>query len=160
MKMKNGYNYDAISNTVTISASFAKKASKVGSEEYEIMLKLRKDNPNLKVMKEEKTGNAQLTYKKMEEFIGMHRNKDELLKAFKGAKTLSKFHSMPYTFVKNWFTKTFPYFEGGNYMTDADGYIVETPAEKKEESSESESQKAPHAETSSTAEITNSEKAA
>ena len=111
-------------------------------------------------MKEEKTGKAQVTYKMMEDFIKLHRDSDALLHAFKGAKTLSKFHSMPYTFVKNWFTKTFPYFEGGNYMTDADGYIVETPAEKKEESSESESQKAPQAETSSTAEITNSEKTA
>ena len=140
--MKNGYNYDAISNTVTISSTFAKKASQVGSEEYEIMLKLRKDYPNLKVMKEEKTGNAQLTYKKMEEFIKLHRNNDELLKAFKGARTLSKFHSMPYTFVKSWFAKTFPYFEGGNYTTDADGYIVETPAEKKEKSPDAEPQEA------------------
>ena len=125
--MKNGYNYDAINNTVTISAAFAKKASQVGSEEYETMLKLRKDYPNLKVMKEEKTGNAQLTYKKMEEFINLHRNKDELKKAFEGAKTLSKFHSMPYTFVKDWFLKSFPYFQNGNYEMDADGYIVMTP---------------------------------
>ena len=124
MIMKTGYNYDAITNTVTITASFAKKASQVGSEEYEIMLKLRKDYPSLKVVKEEKTGNAQLTYKKMEEFITMHRNKDDLLKAFKGAKTLSKFHSMPYTFVKNWFTKIFPYYENGNYELDVDGFIV------------------------------------
>ena len=138
--MKNGYNYDAISNTVTISNTFAKKASQVGSEEYEIMLKLRKDYPNLKVMKEEKTGNAQLTYKKMEDFINMHRNKDGLLKAFKSAKTLSKFHSMPYTFVKNWFNETFPYFDGGNYTTDGDGFIVEKPTEKKEEPSETKPQ--------------------
>ena len=140
--MKNGYNYDAINNTVTISSTFAKKASQVGSEEYEIMLKLRKDYPNLKVMKEEKTGNAQLTYKKMEEFINMHRNKDGLLKAFKSAKTLSKFHSMPYTFVKNWFNETFPYFDGGNYTTDEDGFIVEKPNEKKEKSPEDKPQEA------------------
>ena len=140
--MKNGYNYDAISNTVTISSTFAKKASQVGSEEYEIMLKLRKDYPNLKVMKEEKTGNAQLTYKKMEDFINMHRNKDGLLKAFKSAKTLSKFHSMPYTFVMKWFNETFPYFDGGNYTTDEDGFIVEKPAEKKKESPDAGPQKA------------------
>ena len=41
--MMNGYNFDALNNTLTISASFAKKASKVGSLEYNIILKLRKD---------------------------------------------------------------------------------------------------------------------
>ena len=39
--MKNGYNFDALNNTLTISASFAKKASKVGSLEYNVILKLR-----------------------------------------------------------------------------------------------------------------------
>ena len=129
--MKNGYNYDAISNTVTISASFAKKASQVGSEEYEIMLKLRKDYPNLKVMKEEKTGKAQVTYKMMEDFIRLHRDSDALLKEFAGAKTLSKFHSMPFTFVKNWFLKTFPYYgKEDAYTLDAEGKIKVLPQEK------------------------------
>ena len=130
--MKTGYNYDAINNTVTISASFAKKASQVGSAEYDIMLKLRKDYPNLKVVKEEKTGKAQLTYKTMEEFINLHRNKDELLKAFASAKTLSKFHSMPFTFVKAWFEKTFPYFKDGSYEMDAEGFIVEVKPQNSE----------------------------
>ena len=122
--MKTGYNFDPINNTLTISASFAKKASKVGSEEYEIMFKLRKDYPNLKVVKEEKTAKKQLAYKEMEDFINLHRNKDELLKAFAGAKTLSRFHSMPYSFVRAWFEKTFPYFKDGSYGMDADGFIV------------------------------------
>ena len=130
--MKTGYNYDAINNTVTISAAFAKKASQVGSAEYDIMLKLRKDYPNLKVVREEKTGKAQLTYKTMEEFINLHRNKDELKKAFEGAKTLSKFHSMPFSFVKKWFENKFPYFKEGNYEMDAEGKIRVLPLEKKD----------------------------
>ena len=130
--MKTGYNYDAINNTVTISAAFAKKASQVGSAEYDIMLKLRKDNPNLKIEKEVKTGKAQLTYKTMEEFIKLHRNNDELLKAFASAKTLSKFHSMPFTFVKAWFEKTFPYFKDGSYEMDEEGFIVEVKPQSSE----------------------------
>ena len=130
--MKTGYNYDAINNTVTISASFAKKASQVGSAEYDIMLKLRKDYPNLKVVKEEKTAKKQLTYKEMAEFISLHRNKDELMKAFESAKTLSKFHSMPFTFVKAWFEKTFPYFKDGSYEMDSEGFIVEVKPKSSE----------------------------
>ena len=136
--MKTSYNYDAITNTVTISAPFAKKASQVGSEEYEIMLKLRKDYPNLKVVKEEKTGKAQLTYKTMEEFIKLHRNEVDLLKAFNSAKTLSKFHSMPFSFVKDWFMRTFPYYKTGNYEMDQDGFVVEVKpqAQKDEDNTE------------------------
>ena len=130
--MKTGYNYDAINNTVTISAPFAKKASQVGSAEYDIMLKLRKDYPNLKVVKEEKIGKAQLTYKTMEEFINLHHNKDDLKKAFESVKTLSKFHSMPFTFVKAWFEKTFPYFKDGSYEMNAEGFIVEVKPQAKE----------------------------
>lgn len=123
--MKTGYTFDPIANTLTISASFAKKASQVGSAEYDTMLKLRKDYPSLKVVKEEKTAKKQLTYKEMVEFINLHRNKDELKTAFENAKTLSRFHSMPYSFVKTWFENTFPYFMDGNYKMDAEGCIVE-----------------------------------
>ena len=130
--MKTGYNFDPIANVLTISASFAKKASQVGSAEYDIMLKLRKDYPNLKVVKEEKTAKKQLTYKEMDEFISLHRNKDELKKAFESAKTLSKFHSMPFTFVKAWFEKTFPYFKDGSYEMDAEGFIVKVKPQSSE----------------------------
>ena len=130
--MKNGYNYDAINNTMTISTTFAKKASQVGTPEYEIMLKLRKDFPTMKVEKEVKAGKAQLTYKTMEEFISLHRNKDELMTAFKGAKTLSRFHSMPFSFVKDWFMKTFPYFKDGSYEMDKDGFVVAVKSQANE----------------------------
>ena len=131
--MKTGYNFDQTTNTVTISSSFAKKASQVGTPEYDILLKLRKDNPNLKIEKEVKTGKPQLTYKTMEEFINLHHNKVELKKAFENAKTLSRFHSMPFSFVKAWFEKTFPYFKDGNYEMDAEGCIVGVkPSEKAE----------------------------
>lgn len=142
--MKTGYTFDQTTNTVTISSPFAKKASQVGTAEYNILLKLRKDNPNLKIEKEVKTGKAQLTYKTMEEFIKLHRNSTELLKAFNGAKTLSKFHSMPFTFVKKWFEDTFSYYKDGNYEMDKDGFVVATkPSEKKEEEEDSTERETP-----------------
>ena len=65
--MKNGYNFDALNNTLTISASFAKKASKVGSLEYNIILKLRKDFPDLTIQQEAKEeGKKSITYTQME----------------------------------------------------------------------------------------------
>ena len=52
--MMNGHYFDTLNNTLTISAFFAKKASKVGSLEYNIILKLCKDFPTLTIQQEAK----------------------------------------------------------------------------------------------------------
>ena len=73
--MMNGYNFDALNNTLTISNSFAKKASKVGSLEYKVILKLRHDFPNLTIVREEKKeGKKNITFAQMEDSIALHRN--------------------------------------------------------------------------------------
>ena len=60
------YTFDALTNTLTISASFAKKASKVGSLEYNVILKLRHDFPNLTVKQEAKReGKKSITFAQM-----------------------------------------------------------------------------------------------
>ena len=95
--MKNGYNYDALNNTLTISASFAKKASKVGSLEYNIILKMRHDFPNLTIQQEEKKESKKgITFGQMEDFIAMHRDADELMSVFEKVKKLSRVQPMPY----------------------------------------------------------------
>ena len=46
-----GYNYDAITNTLTMTASFAKKASQLNTPEYNTVRQLRLDNPGMKIEK-------------------------------------------------------------------------------------------------------------
>ncbi len=123
--MKNGYNFDPMSNTLTISTSFAKKASKVGSLEYSIILRLRKDFPNLTIQQEAKKegGVKALNYHKMEEFIDMHRDAKELRALFEKVKKLSRIQPMPYKYVRTWFEDRFPYYE--NPAIDDDGYVVD-----------------------------------
>lgn len=122
--MKNGYNFDPMSNTLTISTSFAKKASKVGSLEYNIILRMRRDFPNLTIQQEaKKEGKKALNYHKMEEFIGMHRDANELLALFEKVKKLSHIQPMPYKYVKTWFEDRFPYYE--NPAIDDDGFVVD-----------------------------------
>ena len=125
MKMMNGYNFDALNNTLTISVSFAKKASKVGSLEYNIILKLRKDFPDLTIQQEtKKEGKKGINYTQMEDFIALHRNADELTKLFNNVRKLSRVQPMPYKFVKNWFENRFPYYT--NPALDEDGYVVDS----------------------------------
>ena len=124
--MMNGYNFDALNNTLTISASFAKKASKVGSLEYNIILKLRKDFPDLTIQQEaKKKGKKGINYTQMEDFIAMHRNKDELKAEMDKVRQLSRIQPMPYKYVKTWFENRFPYFSDDQPTFDADGFIVD-----------------------------------
>ena len=123
--MKNGYNFDALNNTLTISASFAKKASKVGSLEYNIILKMRRDFPNLTIQREEKKeGKKGLSFVQMENFIAMHRNAKELTSLFEKVKKLSRVQPMPYKYVKTWFEDRFPYYSDQPTFDD-DGFIVD-----------------------------------
>ena len=123
--MKNGYNFDALNNTLTISASFAKKASKVGSLEYNIILKMRRDFPDLTIQREEKKeGKKGLSFVQMENFIAMHRDAKELTSLFEKVKKLSRVQPMPYKYVKTWFEDRFPYYSDQPTFDD-DGFIVD-----------------------------------
>ena len=123
--MTNGYNYNALNNTLTISASFAKKASLIGSNEYNTMLKLRRDFPDLKIVQEAKReGKKSITFTDMERFIDMHRNATELKKLFEQVKKLSRIQPMPYGYVKTWFENRFPYYSEQPTF-DADGYVID-----------------------------------
>ena len=123
--MKNGYNYDALNNTLTISASFAKKASKVGSLEYNIILKMRRDFPNLTIQQEaKKEGKKGLSFGQMEDFIALHRNAKELTAKFEKVKKLSRIQPMPYKYVKTWFEDHFPYYSDQPTFNE-DGFIVD-----------------------------------
>ena len=122
--MKNGYNFNALKNTLTISASFAKKASKVGSLEYNIILKLRKDFPDMTIQQEaKKEGKKGLTFGQMEDFIALHRNAEELKSLFEKVKKLSRVQPMPYKYVKTWFEDRFPYYSDQPTF-DADGFVI------------------------------------
>ncbi len=122
--MKNGYNYDALTNTLTISSTFAKKASKVGSPEYNLILKLRRDYTDLTIQQEEKkAGKKGLTYDQMKVFLSLHRNGKELLAQFERIYLLSKVQPMPYMYVKDWFEKRFPYYSEQPIL-DEENYVV------------------------------------
>ena len=123
--MNNGYNFDALNNTLTISASFAKKASKVGSLEYKNILKLRRDFPNLTIVQEaKKEGKKGITFAQMETFIAMHRDATELIKLFNKVRKLSRVQPMPYRYVKTWFDDKFPYYSEQPTF-DADGFVID-----------------------------------
>ena len=134
-----GYNYDAITNTLTMTASFAKKASQLNTPEYNTVRQLRLDNPGMKIEKSAAKAPANrplnITFAKMEEYIKQCRDSKDRLEAFNKVKTLSKIQASPYKYVKTWFLNNYAnYSEQPEF--DADGFVIvktksEMEAEKK-----------------------------
>ena len=139
-----GYNYDAITNTLTMTASFAKKASQLNTPEYNTVRQLRLDNPGMKIEKAiRKTPSNQpmnATFAQMEGFIAKCANSEERLDVFEKIKALSKIQASPYAYVRKWFLENYAnYAEEPEF--DANGFVIvktksQMEAEKKAKAQE------------------------
>ena len=103
--------------TVTLSANFLRKASTLGTKEYQEMLQLRHDLPGFQFQKaevEKKTASKykNLTYKHMREYIAASIAEEAEAKAMLGqmkkVEALSKVQANPYKYVHDWFLKQCP----------------------------------------------------
>ena len=134
-----GYSYDALTNTLTMTASFAKKASQLNTPEYKTLLQLRLDNHGMKIEKATPKASSNrpvsIPFAKMEEYIAQCRNSKERLEAFNKVKALSKIQTSPYAYVRTWFLDNYANYSDQPEF-DADGFVVvktksEVEAEKK-----------------------------
>ena len=113
-----GYSYDALTNTLTATKTFMKKASQYGTAEYNIIKGLRADNPNMKFDIIERTATKSedrpvtAKYADMEHFIKQfpQERQKSLLECYNKVKALSKTHRSPYKFVLDWFLDYFPLY--------------------------------------------------
>lgn len=121
------YKIDFVTNTLTITAAFDKAIQDVESEEYALYQRIIHDNPSLKVVRRthktptkynNKSGETtrcnqfkNLTYDRMERFIGGLSNSDEVMEAYNFIKdNASKVSTSPYAVVRKWFVKQFPLY--------------------------------------------------
>lgn len=115
--MKKGYEIDFTTNTLYMNYKFANATKEYGTEEYKILQNIRRDLPNIKVVKragrKQTTCNAskRLTYKNMQEYIRVQENAEQLLASFMLARIESKCAKSPYAFVRDWFVKQFPDYQ-------------------------------------------------
>ena len=113
-----GYSYDALTNTLTVTKTFMKKASQYGTAEYNTIKGLRADNPNMKFDIIERTATKSeerpvtAKYADMEHFIKQfpQERQASLMERYKKVKALSKTHRSPYKFVLDWFLDYFPLY--------------------------------------------------
>lgn len=109
-KRELNYRVDFTKMTLTMTADFADNAYDPTTEEYKILTRLKKDFPNLRIVRKThrspKTANPAkgLTYERMEKYIRLHENADELLDLFQKVQSAGR----GYPYVKAWFVKQFP----------------------------------------------------
>ena len=123
----NTYKVDFVANTITITAAFAKAMNDPTSAEYKIIAQIRKDFPEMEIIRkthktpskyQTKTGEKfncnqfkNLTYKNMETFImglpsaEVYMNEYLFLKNY-----AAEVQTNGYTIIRRWFVAQFPDF--------------------------------------------------
>ena len=121
-----------------MTAEFADNAYNPTTEEYAILTRLQKDFPQQRVVRKThrspKTANPAkgLTFDRMEKYIRLHENADELIDLFQKVKDTGR----GYQYVKAWFVKQFPnYKDTPNFI---DGKLRTVPVEAPEAEAEAE----------------------
>ena len=114
--MKRNYKIDFTTNTLTITKGFEKELLDPTSDEYKLLLRLKADFKNLRVVKKaaprrKKKPRAGLTYDKMVKFLSCQANSAILLNEFTEVREYSKAQSNPYQFVRDWFLLNFPHYD-------------------------------------------------
>ena len=121
------FSFDVVSQTLTITAKFAKMMNDPKSEEYKLVAKFRKDFPNLRIAKRThksathyttKSGEKfncnqfkNLTYDRMEKFIKALPKSEGYLREYTFVKDFaSAIQTNGYTLVRKWFVAQFPEF--------------------------------------------------
>ena len=129
------YRIDFTKMTLTMTAEFADRAYDPSTEEYEILTRLQKDFPRLRVVRKThrspKTANPAkgLTYERMEKYIRLFDNADELMDLFQKVKSADR----GYQFVKAWFVKQFPHYKEVPEFKNGKLYVVPVEAPKADE---------------------------
>lgn len=121
------FDFDVISQTLTITAKFAKMMNDPESDEYKLVQQFRKDFPNLTIAKKThksathyttKSGEKfncnqfkNLTYERMEKFIKALPKSESYLREYSFVKDFaSAIQTNGYTLVRKWFVAQFPEF--------------------------------------------------
>lgn len=123
----NTYKVDFVANTITITAAFAKAMNDPTSAEYKIIAQIRKDFPEMEIIRkthktpskyQTKTGEKfncnqfkNLTYKNMETFIMGLPAAEAYMEEYLFLKNYAaEVQTNGYTIIRRWFVAQFPDF--------------------------------------------------
>lgn len=131
MNNTKGYAINFVAKEIIITKRFSKAAGVIDSDAYKIMLSLRKDFPDFKIVikpiekKENKVTYKGLSIEEMKRFITANRSKEEQ-ELFKKILKLQEGKKGKYATVKKWFLDNYKEI----YTTELEELSKETAAKE------------------------------
>lgn len=128
----NAYSVSHITRSIIMTRNFAKAASIPDTHEYQILIKLRTENPGYDIIQRtiaKKEGKRKPpSYKQMKKYITCVENSDFYMARFEAMRKEAASKNGSYARVLKWFRQTFPNF----YVMpeyNSDNEIIVTPAD-------------------------------
>ena len=132
-----GCSYNPMTNTLSLSESFVKKASRLGTAEYKMVLQYQKDHPDLKMVEMEKKPSEHkrnaVTYTRMEQTIKLCRDSEARMKQYKQMRTWAEIQDAPFLKLKAWFLNNYANYDSMDEIDEEGFFIPKTKAEVKAE---------------------------
>lgn len=112
----NNYDFDHINNTLTVTASFLKKAGILNSPEYKTIMQFKANHQDLKIEKAPAIKREQKHHVKLAQMVQFIKtmdrvNKTKVYDQYLTVKEMSRIQRSPYKYMEDWFRKTYPNFE-------------------------------------------------
>ena len=137
MNCVRGCSYNPMTNTLSLSESFVKKASRLGTAEYKMVLQYQKDHPDLKMVEMEKKPSEHkrdaVTYTRMEQTIKLCRDSEARMKQYERMRTWAEIQDAPFLKLKAWFLNNYANYDSLDDIDEDGFFIPKTKAEVKAE---------------------------
>ena len=137
MNSVRGCSYNPMTNTLSLSESFVKKASRLGTAEYKMVLQYQKDHPDLKMVQMEKKNPEHkrdtVTYTRMEQTIKLCRDSEARMKQYERMRTWAEIQDAPFLKLKAWFLNNYANYNSMDDIDEEGFFIPKTKAEVKAE---------------------------
>ena len=141
MTMNNvrGCSYNPMTNTLALTANFVKKASRLGTAEYKMVLQYQKDHPGLEIVELKKDIEHKrdaVTYTRMEQTIKLCRDSEARMKKYKQMRIWAEIQDAPFLKLKAWFLNNYANYDSMDDIDEDGFFIPKTKAEVKAEAEE------------------------
>ena len=132
-----GCSYNPMTNTLSLSESFVKKASRLGTAEYKMVLQYQKDHPDLKIVHMEKKPSEHkrdaITYTRMEQTIKLCRDSEARMKQYERMRTWAEIQDAPFLKLKAWFLNNYANYDSMDDIDEEGFFIPKTKEQVKAE---------------------------
>ena len=129
--------YNPITNTLSLSEAFIKKASRMGTAEYKMVVQYQKDHPGLTINEMEKKTSEKkrdtVTYTRMEETIKRCRDKEKRLVQYERMRAWANIQDAPFLKLKAWFLNNYANYDSMDDIDDEGFFLPKTKEQVKAE---------------------------